>query len=838
MTVNELPEKDTLIGEEVLGYKLLREIGRGKMGVVYLGEKLDIKSQAAIKIIPSANLRPTWEKEVEKAELLQGRPEFVAYKTHRQETIRGQTFGAIAWEFVNGLTLRQYVLDHPDRVTPEFIRSFLATLIAGFKALETKKISHGDLHAGNILVAHDQRSLRPDIPTFKISDFGIGRSSAKGGLQPKDDYRQLAIIVRELSQKINRSILGMDGKRLLDFIVTDFVPKGILESNLTLGARDSLALHTKLTSWKPSPIDTTSPTQLTQPFDYLSCEQIEESSQLLQRLYSEKFPGYSDLIRLSHTLIVGPRGAGRTTILRNLGSRLSLLAGKKIDKDRLCLYYPCIDLYFAFPYLKQGISSHTRQCIATFFQISILHELCRTLSAIRNFNPELITMDEAREFERFVLHFFPMQAPAPTGADIFAHLESWLEDARRIIRANATRQNTNIPALGLDFFVKTAQVVQEIFELFKKKPLLILLDDYSLPNISIPIQESLHDFIFARNPYCFFKVSTESIASFHPLSSNGKLLEPPGDYDVLDLGSLFLNASPDTRSTFLASVVNGRLTNCAGIHQSYQDIKVLLGPNAFPDYNSMAEHLLKKRRTQPIYYGWELFRDLCSGDIRDLLIELHGIFLSLGNIERFGTPGIPIPFEKRLQDEAIKKRGRDFVERLSQVPGTGTKMAEITQHFGRYLRWVLETQRSKNEKFNPPKQAFRIELQEPLPSLNDPLFIKAVKNTTDRFRGIQANPEDVRTCYRDLLRYGVFLRDLRGKSQRGYMVDRLYLRRLLLPQFRVTPSERDNVRLEVHEFILLLLDPKRFYKEMTSAKRLKQKEREAREENTWLLPLK
>jgi hypothetical protein len=61
--------------------------------------------------------------------------------------------------------------------------------------------------------------------------------------------------------------------------------------------------------------------------------------------------------------------------------------------------------------------------------------------------------------------------------------------------------------------------------------------------------------------------------------------------------------------------------------------------------------------------------------------------------------------------------------------------------------------------------------------------------------------------YRDLIRYGLFMRDNRGKSVRGTFVPRLYLRRLLLPFSTLALSKRDSVPLTCQAFTQLLLEP-------------------------------
>ena len=64
--------------------------------------------------------------------------------------------------------------------------------------------------------------------------------------------------------------------------------------------------------------------------------------------------------------------------------------------------------------------------------------------------------------------------------------------------------------------------------------------------------------------------------------------------------------------------------------------------------------------------------------------------------------------------------------------------------------------------------------------------------------------------YRDLIRYGLFLRDNRGKSVRGTFVPRLYLRRLLLPFCTLALSKRDSVPLTCEAFTQMLIDPDAF----------------------------
>jgi len=66
------------------------------------------------------------------------------------------------------------------------------------------------------------------------------------------------------------------------------------------------------------------------------------------------------------------------------------------------------------------------------------------------------------------------------------------------------------------------------------------------------------------------------------------------------------------------------------------------------------------------------------------------------------------------------------------------------------------------------------------------------------------------SLYDELLRYSVFIEDVRGKSRRGKTVPRLCLRRFLIPYFNLTFNGRDSIPLEPEDIELLLTAPDLF----------------------------
>jgi hypothetical protein len=140
-----------------------------------------------------------------------------------------------------------------------------------------------------------------------------------------------------------------------------------------------------------------------------------------------------------------------------------------------------------------------------------------------------------------------------------------------------------------------------------------------------------------------------------------------------------------------------------------------------------------------------------------------------------------------IQDKCIRVEAGNFLKSLRGSCEHGAKLVEIVTAFGKVAYSYLKYRNAKNQTGNPPWQASRIEPYEPL-------------NLT---------PE-AQMLYDELLRYSVFITDSRGKSLRGKVVDRLFLRRFLIPFFNLTFNMRDPISLDPGEIQLMLDDPAKF----------------------------
>ncbi len=159
-------------------YRLVRLLGEGGMGVVYLGERADLASVAAIKILrdtlsPSRRLRFAAEQRT----LAQLSHPAIAQLFDAGTLPDGTPW--FAMEYVEGLTVTDYCRQHRSTL-PERLSIFRAAALAVQHAHQHAVI-HRDIKPSNILVRTDG--------AVKLLDFGIAKHFAETDPDGSDQTR-------------------------------------------------------------------------------------------------------------------------------------------------------------------------------------------------------------------------------------------------------------------------------------------------------------------------------------------------------------------------------------------------------------------------------------------------------------------------------------------------------------------------------------------------------------------------------------------------------------------------------------------------------------------------
>lgn len=180
-----LPPHDTSTSmPEVPGYRILKELGRGGMGVVYQAQHLQLNRIVALKMIRDSALsgnavRDRFRVEAKSVARLQ-HPNIV--QIYDCSELYGIPYFSL--EYVAGGTLAEWTEHQPQPVTES--ARLVETLARAVQHAHQQGIVHRDLKPANILLSRSGDSSCPDVnPAVarvlselvpKISDFGLAKS--------------------------------------------------------------------------------------------------------------------------------------------------------------------------------------------------------------------------------------------------------------------------------------------------------------------------------------------------------------------------------------------------------------------------------------------------------------------------------------------------------------------------------------------------------------------------------------------------------------------------------------------------------------------------------------
>ncbi len=157
-------------------YEIVRELGKGAMGIVYLAKDPVIGRLVALKTIRSAGhddeeakeFQQRFVREAQAAGIL-NHPSIVTVHDIGQDEVTGTSF--IAMEYVEGVNLKD-ALTQGRPLTFEDLGDIIAQVAEGLDFAHAKGIVHRDVKPANIMVLEGNRA--------KISDFGIAKIAAGG----------------------------------------------------------------------------------------------------------------------------------------------------------------------------------------------------------------------------------------------------------------------------------------------------------------------------------------------------------------------------------------------------------------------------------------------------------------------------------------------------------------------------------------------------------------------------------------------------------------------------------------------------------------------------------
>lgn len=161
-------------GQEFAGYKVVRPLGSGGMGEVYLVEHPRLPRRDALKLLPQtftadSGYRARFHREADLASTL-WHPHIVG--VHDRGETNGQLW--IAMDFVDGIDAAQLLSErYPNGMPADLVVRIVSAIAAALDYAHKKGLLHRDVKPANIMLTHlddddgEQRIL--------LADFGIAR---------------------------------------------------------------------------------------------------------------------------------------------------------------------------------------------------------------------------------------------------------------------------------------------------------------------------------------------------------------------------------------------------------------------------------------------------------------------------------------------------------------------------------------------------------------------------------------------------------------------------------------------------------------------------------------
>ena len=787
-------------------HEIVEEVGKGSNGRVFRARNAVTQNDLAFKVVPVSNIpsdpteRDAYLNEAKASNTVQHRSVVRYLDVFTCDEIETDTPCIVfACDYVDGPNLRDYVKHHSESVTVPLVETFLRTMFELLFELEQRRIVHGDLHPGNVLVETPRYDVYAQ-PRFRVTDFCIG--SLDGHPDAANDYLDLGRILTWLLRRIDYATCQGRDRFVFEVLRSDFAGRHLLERTRTI---DPVAVNPRALLEKLDRIGDeydkarrNPETRLRSPFDYPNCEQIGNSHLVLKSLYSNRLLGLPEIEKRSNLILTGPRGCGKTTVFRalSLDYRAATDDDDPSSLSYVGIYYRCHDLYFAFPRYTLPNREDAFDIPVHYFTSVLLASALEQIQtwARRHFRDEYGRKE--RKLTQALWSLLDLTPPSDPSAASLNTLIGRLK-GKETERAARKQRFANVPAeriegyFGPQVLFSACSMIRDQLGFLQERPFYFFVDDYSDPKITRHLQMNLNRVVMHRSADVFFKLSTESPISFVREDLDGKKYVESREYDLVNLGLRYISSKGRQALDFLEDLFERRF----GEVDDYpvRNLHELLGSSSVSENQRARDFREKQGRDS--YAGVETVGAMCSGDIH-YMIRLVGTMVEDCGGQEALTSGEEAPrIAPRQQHASIRAAAGGFMEAVRTLPRCGQQLADIVSAFGNVAYSYMLHRDSRNERGRPPHQATRIEPFEPV-----------------------RVSEVAREILNELLRYSILIEDPRGKSRRGQIVPRFYLRRYLIPHFRLTFSRRDSLELENNELEALLCRPGEFEDE----KRLRQ----------------
>ena len=781
-------------------YEVVEYITSGEVGHMFRCRNNDLDEDRAIKFILKDKLKPGWENEIIKTIKLRQQENIIKYHTHNYCNINNEDYLYIMWDYIPNDTLKAMIAEKNISIT--LLYDIIITILHVFHACKETKVIHADLHSGNILIGKTE-STNVDDTYRKIWITDFSRVTKESNIDYIDDYTGLINIIKDSLEAIEFHTLDGENKRLFSVMKNEFI-RCLRETNIFIdgSARNPKALieiFQSLINRSEIREENNSP----EMSDYLAAEHLGDNFDEWKLLFVPKFIAINELLEKNISVLTGLRGCGKTMLFKRLSSYFNIKMGGPAELNGsdgfYGFYLNARDIAETFPWLPEDKEIDAKNQLIHNFNLRWSLEILIWIKELLNHSGyDLLFLNDF--FKTYFTNYYFSSTDSNINY-IIDIIKKELENSR----LKSKYHSENWTLIQYDFLENFVILLKEKIAFIENKPFFFFLDDYSLPMVKSAIQYILNPIIFRRSANIIFKVSTESVESFLRVGLNKKSLEENDDYTLIDCGKLIFLKTDDECKEIIFEIVKRRIERHQLLQGRNLSLEKILGKTRFNDEkrakiirNELIDTKKEKESSKYLYQGWEVFYKMWSSDVREMI----NIFADMISLEE-DLQKSNFTISDKVQDTVYKESGGQFFNLLGSATNPseesllieseytyGKHLTEIVEAFHQVASFDLKNKKSKNLNKNTIKKARRIE----------------IANTEETLE------QNVIDYYNGLIRYGIFIQDYRGKSVRGKVAPRLYLRSRLIPFFRLAFSKRDSITMSWNDLKLWLQNPKEYVK--------------------------
>lgn len=711
---------------------------------------------------------------------------------HGKGQNRGQPRQVWLEKWVTGSRLKDLLRGGPRRFTLTDLQQLAIDLAEALSVLRAQEVEHGQISVESLILAEPAPGVLSPTSRFKIVNLAYARHVDGLEFSAVDDMGVLRVLVDAHNELMSRPDLPREVRiylrQLRDYLL--LAGRGVADGKPLdpMAIRRLGASRTAITAEQE--VDA-----LRNPFDFLSAEHFS-SEALLHRVFTDSCPWIEEVGRPVPTLIEGPRGCGKSMVLRWLSVRTQL-AGP--DPTAACRDLQVAGFYVACASEVQSrvarfntveAATAVRAELVHYLNMVLLREVATTLLRMSAINESTwgLTEDAASALYAFVAAEVKAASTPAAGVDLWEQARDLALNQLTVAHEILEGGPTSVRLTGASFLHDLARTLTERVPFFTNRRVAYCLDDYSSHRIPDAVQQVFNEVVFnVRSGNHVFKISAEN-RGFYPFLLNGARVDSQREMTQIDFGTAYLEASNEDKTKaqqFASDLLHNRLVAAGWAGTPDQ----LLGTKSISDAEFAR---LARAKGKPKYAGLETITDLCTGDIANLLFLYKNIFDGAGV-----TPDQTAQIPDHKQDEAIRATSRALLENVRSHVPYGPRMLTAVDELCKLSSWALmDAPEIKEHGQLVPRRQTRIEV--------DGLAIPDIGRT---------DLTDDEKFFVELLRRAVLIELRPGVSRHGpgsgpsEQAVRLMLRRIFLPAYGLSLGKNLSWNWTQENFARFLENP-------------------------------